>query len=91
MRLRAIVRKVTGRTTHLQGVRVVGKFEVVAVPDPKAVEIVEQDGAVYLLRFDQNGECVADTWHETIEAAKEQASFEFGVEERDWEDMEPRH
>jgi len=28
--------------------------------------------------------CVADTWHETLEAAKSQASSEYGIEESDW-------
>ncbi len=87
-RLRATVRKVTGSTTHLQGVRVAGELGVAAVPDPKTIEIAEQDGGIYLLRFDQDGEYIADTWHETVEAAKEQAKFEFSVEDGDWEDME---
>jgi hypothetical protein len=91
MRLRATVRKVTGNTTHLQGVRPAGDLEVTRVPDPKTVEVVEQEGAIYLLRLDDRGECIADTWHETVEAAKAQANFEFGIEDGDWEDVEPRH
>lgn len=91
MRLRATVRKVTGNTTHLQGVRPASDLEVMPVPDPKTVEVVEQEGAVYLLRLDNRGECVADTWHETVEAAKAQANFEFGIEDGDWKDVEPRH
>jgi hypothetical protein len=67
------------------------ELEVTEVADPKTVEVVEQDGAVYLLRFDQKGECIADTWHETVEAAKAQANFEYGVEDKDWKDVEPRH
>ena len=91
MRLRATVRSVTGETTHLQGVRRAGELEVTPVPDPKAVEVVEQEGAVYLLRLDGQGQCVADTWHESVEAAKAQANFEFGIEDGDWKDVEPRH
>lgn len=91
MRLRAKVRKVTGNTTHLQGVRPHGGLEATPVPDPRIVEVVEQEGAIYLLRIDDQGECVADTWHETVEAAKAQANFEFGIEEGDWKDIEPRH
>lgn len=91
MRIRATVRKVTGSTKHLQGVRIAGTLELATVPDPKTVEITEQEGAVFLLRFDHDHECIADTWHETVEAAKEQANFEFGIENGDWEDMEPQH
>jgi len=90
MRLRATVRKVTGNTTHLQAERPAGEFEVTRVADPKTVEIVEQEGAIYLLRLDDRGECVADTWHETVEAAKAQANFEFGIEDGDWKDVEHR-
>jgi len=91
MRLRATVRKVTGNTTHLQADRSVGEIDVTPVVDPKTVEVVEQEGAIYLLRLDDRGECVADTWHETVEAAKAQANFEFGIEDGDWKDVEPRH
>jgi hypothetical protein len=91
MRLRATVRSVTGKTVHLQGVRPAGDLEVTPVPDPTIVEVVEQEGAIYLLRLDSRGECVADTWHESVEAAKAQANFEFGIEDGDWKDVEPRH
>ena len=91
MRLRATVRNVTGNTTHLRGVRIADDLEVTTVPDPKTVEVLEQNGSIYLLRFDEAGQCIADTWHETLEAAKAQASFEFGIEEGDWQDVEIRH
>jgi hypothetical protein len=88
MRLRATVRTVTGNTPHLYGTPTCDGLKVIAVPDPKTVEIVEQDGAIYLLRFDDSNECTADTWHETVNAAKAQANFEFGIEEGDWRDLE---
>lgn len=61
-------------------------IEVTRLPDPIAVEVVEQDGAFFLLRLDRAGHCIADTWHETLEAAKTQANVEFAVEESDWKD-----
>jgi hypothetical protein len=91
MRLRAAVRKVTGNTAHLRGMRRAGDLEMTPLPDPQAVEVVEQDGAIYLLRLDDRGECLADTWHETVEAAKAQANFEFGIEDSEWKDVDPRH
>lgn len=92
IRLRAAVRNVTGKTTHLQGESTSGGIDVTRVPNPMSVELVEQDGAFYLLRLDDNGQCIADTWHETIEAAKTQAKFEYGIEDDEWkDDIEPRH
>jgi hypothetical protein len=58
------------------------------VSNPKVVEIIVQDGAAFLLRLDDRGDCVADTWHETVQAAKEQAHFEFGIEAGDWKELE---
>jgi hypothetical protein len=87
MRLRAIVRKVTGATKHLQMPPMSGETNVVSLPDPVEVEAVEEDGAVYLFRLDASGKCIADTWHETMESAKAQANFEFGIDERDWKEV----
>jgi hypothetical protein len=61
MRLRATVRSVTGKTTHLQGRLTKGSIEVTKVPDAKTVEVLEQEGAFYLLRLDEKRECIADT------------------------------
>jgi hypothetical protein len=91
MRLRATVRKVTGKTTHLQGEVSPGGIDVTRVPDPKSVELVEEGGAFYLLRLDDDGQCIADTWHESLEEAKAQANFEYGIGDGDWNDIEPRH
>jgi hypothetical protein len=84
MRLRAKVRTVTGATKHLQAVRIPGAIDIVGLPDPIEVEVVEENGSVYLFRLDASGKCIADTWHETLEAAKAQAKFEYGIDEHDW-------
>jgi len=69
---------VTGKTRHL--------LEGLPLPHPKIVElVVEEDGMIFLLRLDDEGQCIADTWHETVEAAKAQAKFEYEIEEGDWE------
>jgi len=47
---------------------------------------VEQDGAFFLFRLDPNGHCIADTWHQTLDEAKQQANFEYGIEESDWKE-----
>lgn len=51
---------------------------------PLFVEIHEEDGAFYLFRLRADGVCVGDTWHVTIEEAKDQAAFEYGVGPSDW-------
>lgn len=87
MRLHAKVRNVTRATKHLQAVPKPGATNVVSLPDPVEVEAVEEGGAVYLLRLDAAGTCVADTWHETMVAAKAQAKFEFDIDESDWKEV----
>jgi hypothetical protein len=51
---------------------------------PVSVLVVEVDKGFYLFRNDEHGVCLADTWHVTLEEAKEQADFEYGIEEADW-------
>jgi hypothetical protein len=86
MRLRADVRQVTGATrhyrAHIEGDVVVKNEEL---PSPAWVEIEPGDGAFYLLYMTPDGDCLTDSWHQTLLDAKEQARFEFGIEEGDWE------
>jgi hypothetical protein len=71
---------------HLLGVQVAGGAKALPLPHPKTVElVVEEDGAIFLLRLDDEGQCISDTWHETVEAAKVQAKHEYEIEENDWE------
>jgi hypothetical protein len=86
-RLRARVRTVNGATKHLQAVQIPGAVDIVGLPDPIEVEAVEENGAVYLLCLDASGNCIADTWHESVEAARAQANFEFAIDERDWREV----
>jgi hypothetical protein len=48
------------------------------------IELDHVDDHFFLHRFDQDGESVGDTWHETLEAAKAQAKEALGVQESDW-------
>jgi hypothetical protein len=85
MSLRAQVTKITGATmhfrAHLAGSEIV-KDEQLAVP--AWVQIEAGDGGYLLLYFDASGKCLTDTWHLTVEEAKAQAQFEFGIEEAAW-------
>lgn len=91
MKLRAIVQNITGKTVHLKGERVAEGVSVSTLSAPTSVEVVEQDGAFYLLRLDDDGKCIADTWHESVEAAKAQANFEYGILEEDWRSPDNGH
>lgn len=79
-RLKADVRLQTGMTVHSAAT----SHGVERCETPVWVEIVQQDDAFYLLRKNAYGESIADTWHLTLEEAKEQAAFEYGIIERDW-------
>lgn len=52
------------------------------------VEIVFDELGAFMLRYDKNGDFCGDTWHQTIEEAKAQASFEFNTNEADWVEVE---
>ena len=88
MRLRATVVGRTGATVHrraeiVKGVLAPGE----ELPAPSRVEIEETSSGVFLFHYDAAGRCVADTWHATVKEAKEQARFEFGIEENEWREV----
>jgi hypothetical protein len=77
VRLRAKVRRVTGNTRHL--VAGAEASSLIAW-----VELEPDDGGYFLLYLDASGQSLTDTWHETVEAAREQARFEFEIDDDDW-------
>jgi hypothetical protein len=80
VRLKANVRRYTGKTRHL----VHGRESEEIASTIQRVEIQPDDEAFLLLYFNASEDCVADTWHQTLDQAKEQANFEFEIEEADW-------
>jgi len=80
MRLKALVRPITGTTRRLVG----GEERTQAIA---SVQIEAADAGFYLLYFDSDGNGITDTWHQTIEEAKGQADFEFGIVDEDWEEI----
>lgn len=80
MKLRASVRRATGKTRHL----IPGAESIDLASQIAWLELETADGGSYLYYFDANGECLADTWHESPERAKAQARFELEIEEHDW-------
>jgi hypothetical protein len=90
MRLRAKVKGSTGNTRHSIGTLIEGvPTPVEELPTPEWVEISEEDGAFYMFYLDAGGVCFADTWHQTLDEAKQQATFEFEIEPEDWIEVEP--
>ncbi|MGB3394602.1 MAG: hypothetical protein WA956_02990 [Stenotrophomonas sp.] len=54
------------------------------LPSPFSLSIVKGDDGFFLLRKDEAGHCISDTWHFCLEDAKRQAMFEFSIGESDW-------
>lgn len=76
----ATVNQVTGATSHL----VPSSDGFASVATPVALRIVHDDAGYLLLRLDDSGECVADTWHSTFDEALAQAEFEYQVPRDAW-------
>lgn len=83
MRMRARIRRATENARH--GIHGADSNDIAS--QIAWVELEPADGAFYLLYFNANGDCLADTWHGSAEQAKAQARFEFEVEENDWEEV----
>jgi hypothetical protein len=92
MKLEAKVRRVTGKTVHRFGTIANGRVvPLQQMPVPASVQIAQlqsPERGYYLLYFDSAGGYLTDTWHATLEDAKEQAKFEFEIEESDWVELD---
>ena len=54
---------------------------------PALIAIEEKPDGVFLFRFTADGQVVGDTWHMTVQEAKQQAHFEFGDLLSDWKSV----
>jgi len=54
---------------------------------PVLITIEEKPDGVFLFRFTADGRVVGDTWHTTVEEAKQQARFEFADLLSDWKSV----
>ena len=87
-RLKATVKDATGNTTHSIGSLKDGELRVEeTIPMPAWVEIVKEGGGFYLMHFNEGGEVIADTWHQSVDDAKGQAEFEFGILSSEWTEI----
>src|SRR4051812_23230492 len=75
------------KTKHYHGLppQIAGGTDSRQLLESPALLLIEQkpDG-VFLFRFTADRRCVGDTWHESIDAAKQQAVFEFDNLLSDW-------
>ena len=90
MKWQAAVRRATGQVRHYVGpvARQDGTLGGALMSPAVRVEIEEDQtgtGNFFLLRYGLKDEFAGDTWHQTLDEAKEQAEFEFGVAKSDWE------
>jgi hypothetical protein len=49
----------------------------------------ENSSGFYLLYYDNNGNELTDTYHDTVEDALKQAEFEFDVKPNEWNNLDP--
>lgn len=88
MRLRAKVIKSTGNTRHYVAEIVDSKIAGYSTPPIASwVEIVRDNDGFFLFHLDEEAECVADTFHLTLDEAKRQASFEYELSSDGWFDV----
>ncbi len=84
MKLVAPVRRVTGKTAHYVGFLETDRISALPVAPPESLRIEGEPGNFFLLRLDESGKCLADTWHQTLEGAKSQALSEYETRDEDW-------
>lgn len=85
MRLRPQVIKYTENTRY--AIPEVADGRIVAYtshPLPTWVEIVPDKDGFFLFHLDQDEECVADTLHFSVDEAKRQAEFQYGITSDEW-------
>jgi hypothetical protein len=57
------------------------------LPTPVLALIEETQDGIFLKRYDSSGMCVGDTWHQSVDDAKTQASFEYGEAMAGWREV----
>jgi hypothetical protein len=75
----------------------VGHFDPLGIPIidretecPQSLSILSSENGFFLFRLDEHGECIADTWHNSVEEAQRQAEFEFEIDQTGWTTMDQK-
>src|SRR5437867_208934 len=66
-----------------------GQDDRLEMPSPSVLIIEEKKDGIFLNRFASNGQYAGDTWHRSLEEAKEQAEMEFGGHISEWKEVPP--
>lgn len=64
-----------------------GKDSRQELGSPAVLLIEETESGIFLERFGADGSFAGDTWHRSVEEAKEQATFEYGELLSDWREV----
>lgn len=64
-----------------------GKDDRVELPSPAFLLIEECVDGVYLFRHDAQGQFGGDTWHQSVQDARDQATFEYPGTVIDWREV----
>ncbi len=59
------------------------------LPHPKVLLIIQRPDGVFLERFSEKGSFGGDTWHQTVDEAKQQATAEYGSSVGEWREVPP--
>lgn len=79
-----------GKTQHYKGFppELTGNVDLRRKMPSSAVLIIEENNdGIFLFRYTAEGACVSDTWHTSVEEAKEQAEFEFDGHISSWKEV----
>ena len=61
--------------------------QTTGLPSKLCIAQYANDLGYYLFYYDDNDEELNDTYHDTLEGAKAQAKFEFGILDDDWQSV----
>lgn len=83
-----IVARITLGAHHLPTGKTRHRYGTLEIPPPSTLAIANYPDApgFYLLHFDKEGNELTDTYHESVEEAKAQAEWEFGIQPGEWAD-----
>lgn len=81
-----ILHRVILRSEHKPSGKTKHTVHGIVVEPPYELRILQFkfDAGYYLVHIDKSGNELADTCHESLKKAMEQANFEFGIKEKDW-------
>jgi hypothetical protein len=69
----------TGGSRHFKG------GELLSAPKSLRIVRYPDDPGIYLLYLDKDGQEQTDTWHQSVDDAQSQATFEFEVRPEEWQ------